>query len=371
MVDLATQHQKISNEISSEINEVIQNSEFINGKIVKEFSLNLAKYLNSQFVIPCANGTDALQLALMALDLKAGDEILVPSFNYVSAVEVIALLGLTPIFVEVDKDSFNCSAIDIENKISSNTKAIIVVHLFGQCADMEQILQIAQKNNLFVIEDTAQSIGASYTFKDGLQKMAGTMGHIGTTSFFPSKNLGCMGDGGAVLTNDEKLASKINVLANHGQVKKYWYDEVGVNSRLDSMQAAILSVKLKYLNQYTEARQLAASNYDSLLKDSGVQLPVRSEFSSHVFNQYTIKVPADARESLQNYLKSQGIPTMIYYPLPLHLQTAYKKYSDHALLVSEELSTVVLSLPMHTELDFEQQSFISENLVVGLNMLRR
>jgi UDP-2-acetamido-2-deoxy-ribo-hexuluronate aminotransferase len=361
MVDLKGQYIKIKDKVDKAIIDCVESAEFINGKTVQQFADNLGKYTGAKHVIPCANGTDALQIAMMALNLKPGDEVIVPAFTYVATAEVIALLGLTPVWVDVNPDTFNIDCGKIEVAITPKTKAIVPVHLYGQCADMEQIMTIAGKHNIYVIEDTAQAIGAEYTFLDGHKKMAGTIGTIGCTSFFPSKNLGCYGDGGAMFTNDDYLGNYIKMIANHGQEKKYHHDTIGVNSRLDTLQAAILDVKLNYLTQYSEARSAAASVYDELLKEvNQLQIPVRNKKSTHVFHQYTLKVSDGKRDELKKYLEGKGIPTMIYYPIPMHLQKAY--YSDNypkgAFTIAESLTECVLSLPMHTELNRETQEYI-------------
>lgn len=364
MVDLEGQHQKIRPEIDLAIQEVINNSAFINGNQVKEFSLNLASFLKVKHLIPCGNGTDALQACLMALDLKPQDEIIIPSFNYVSAAEASALLGLQVVFADCDPDTFTLCPEDTEKRITARTKVIIPVHLFGQCADMESLLALGKKYNLIILEDAAQALGATYAFKNGEIRYAGTIGEMGITSFFPSKNLGALGDGGAIFTNDGNLAEKIAMVCNHGQKNKYSFESIGINSRLDTLQAAVLNVKLKYFNRYIKNRVEAANFYDSLLKNTSVNIPKRIN-NGHTFNQYTIK--SDNRELLVRNLKAASIPYMVYYPAPLHLQKAYQMYSvSFPLPVSEELASKVISLPMHTELDFEQQSFICENLLVGL-----
>ncbi|MBC8045751.1 MAG: DegT/DnrJ/EryC1/StrS family aminotransferase [Fimbriimonadaceae bacterium] len=362
MVDLTTQYEKIRGEINTEVQQVIDSTQFINGTPTKNFAKNLQDYLQVKHVIPCANGTDALQIALMANNLNESDEVITIPFTFVATVEVVALLKLKPIFIDVDPDTFNIDVDKIEEKITARTKAIIPVHLFGQSADMEKMMRIAEKNNLLVIEDTAQAIGCDYTFSDGRKQKAGTIGHIGTTSFYPTKNLGAYGDGGALVTNDDVLANKIKIICDHGSAKKYYYDSIGVNSRLDSMQAAILNVKLKYLNTYNEKRNAAASMYDERLKNMpGITIPKRNNNSTHVFHQYTIKVET-GRDELKDFLQSKGIPSMIYYPVPLHLSAAYKiyGYNDGDFPVSEKIAGQVLSLPMHTELDEEQIDFICE-----------
>ncbi len=366
MVDLKGQYKKIKNEINDSISEVIESTAFINGPKVKEFQVNLEKYLGIKHVIPCGNGTDALQIALMALGLKPGDEVITADFTFIATVEVVALLGLKLKFVDVNPDTFNLDVQQTEKAITPKTKAIVPVHLFGQAADMEEIMKIAEKNNLFVIEDTAQAIGADYTFDNGTTKKLGTIGTIGCTSFFPSKNLGCYGDGGALYTNDDKLAEKIRQIANHGSKIKYFHDEIGVNSRLDSMQAAVLNVKLNYLDDYIAARQKAAEFYDNAFENHpNILIPARNKKSTHVFHQYTIKVKGIDRDGLKEFLNSNDIPAMIYYPYPLHLQNAYKylAYKANDFPVTEELSKTVLSLPMHTELSEDQLKFITEKVL--------
>ena len=365
MVDLKSQHAKIQNEINNAILESIRNANFINGPDVSEFSKNLSEYLGGAHVIPCANGTDALQIALMALGLEPGDEIIVPSFTYVATAEVIGLLNFKPIMVDVDPFHFNITRENFEQAITSKTKAIVPVHLFGQCADMEPILALAKDHSLFVVEDTAQAIGAVYTFKDGTKKQAGTMGDIGCTSFFPSKNLGCYGDGGAIYTNNVELSERIKMIANHGQIKKYVHKYIGVNSRLDTIQAAILNIKLKHLNEYSNARRLAADRYDKLLSGiSGIITPARAQNSTHVFHQYTLQVKNGKRDDLKKHLENAGIPAMIYYPVPLNEQEAFKTIGvvKGSLNITEELCKSVLSLPMHTELTEVQQVFIAKNI---------
>lgn len=358
MVDLQSQYEEIKKDIDESIEKVIQTAAYINGPAVNEFALNLANWNNSKHVIPCANGTDGLQIAMMALDLKPGDEVIVPAFTYIATVEVIALLGLIPVFVDVDPDTFNINIDKVEELISNKTKAIVPVHLYGQCVDMDPILEIARKRNLHVIEDLAQAIGSEYK---GIK--AGNLGHIGVTSFFPSKNLGCYGDGGALITNDDFLADRIKMIANHGQSKKYYHDSIGVNSRLDTLQAAILIEKLKKLEQYTSSRQRAAEYYDTNLMEHGdlVCIPKRAIYSSHVFHQYTIKVKEN-RNELKDFLANKGIPSMIYYPLPIPKQKAYKHYTDQEFETSNKLANQVLSLPMHTHLKEEDQAFICETI---------
>ena len=365
MVDLLGQYKKIKPEVDLALISCIESSEFINGKLVNTFSNNLAKYLGVKYVIPCANGTDALQISLMALGLKPGDEVIVPTFTYVATAEVIALLNLVPVLVDVMSDNFSLNLTQVKKAINPKTKVIVPVHLFGQCAGMEELINLANENNLFIIEDTAQAIGAKYTFKDGSSKMAGTMGHIGTTSFFPSKNLGCFGDGGAICTNSESLALKLKMIANHGQSKKYHHDIIGVNSRLDTLQASILDIKLKYLDEYCSKRQTAADYYDRGLKNiTEITTPIRVSNSTHVFHQYTIKITNDKRDELKLFLANNNIPSMVYYPLPLHFQEAYKsdRFPQGTFPIAEKLCNEVLSLPMHTEMNCEMQDYIIENI---------
>ena len=364
MVDLKGQYEKIKKEINDGIQSVIDSSTFVKGGMVSTFQHNLENYLGVKHVIPVGNGTDALQIALMALGLKPGDEVITPTFTFIATAEVVALLGLTPIVVDVDPDTFCMSVDSIKKAITPKTKAIVPVHLFGQNADMECILQIAKKHNLYVVEDACQSIGAEYTFSDGKKTKSGCMGHIGCTSFFPSKNLGCFGDGGAIFTNDDALALEMQCIANHGMTIRYHHDRIGVNSRLDSIQAAILDVKLRYLDSYISARQAAAQYYDTAFATKPkITIPARNPKSTHVFHQYTLKLDqAIDRNSLQEKLKKIGIPSMIYYPIPLHLQKAYtnERYKEGDFPNAERLSQTVLSLPMHTELDEEQLAFITK-----------
>ncbi len=352
MVDLKTQYLKLKPKIDAAIQDVINSSVFINGPVVKEFQHNLQNYLNVKHVIPCANGTDALQIALMALDLKPGDEVITANFTYAATAEVICLLGLTPILVEVNPNTFQINPVEVEKAITPRTKAIIPVHLFGQCAPMDAILDIAKQHQLFVVEDTAQAIGAHYTLNNVNYK-AGTMGNIGCTSFFPSKNLGCYGDGGALFTNDDELAVKIKMIANHGQSIQYKHEVVGINSRLDAMQAAILNVKLQYLNTYTNARQSVAAFYDAALGNHPhIQIPERVINSTHVFHQYTLKLNGVTRDIVKEKLQQQGIASMVYYPVPLHKQKAFKNNRNEGIdfTISENLCQTVLSLPIHTEM---------------------
>jgi len=365
MVDLIAQYEDIKTEVDNAVIDVIRSSAYINGPEVKAFQKELEGFMGAKHVIPCANGTDALQVAMMALGLKPGDEVITSSFTYVATAEVIALLQLTPVLVDVHPDSFNIDVEAIRKAITPKTKAIVPVHLFGQSADMEPIMNLAKEFNLFVIEDTAQAIGAEYTFSDGSRKKAGTIGHVGTTSFFPSKNLGCYGDGGAIFCNDDDVASKIRMIANHGQVKRYYHDFVGVNSRLDSMQAAILRIKLARLNEYAQKRNEAASFYDNAFKDNDhIQTPFRSSNSTHVFHQYTLKSKGIDRFALIDYLKEKEVPAMVYYPVPLHFQKAYRseRYKDGDFPVTEELCEGVFSLPMHTHLTQEQLNYIVSNV---------
>jgi dTDP-4-amino-4,6-dideoxygalactose transaminase len=361
MVDLLGQYNKIKTEVDKAIMDVISSTAFINGPEVKAFQHDLEKYLGINHVIPCANGTDALQIAFMALGLKPDDEVITADFTYVATAEVIALLQLKPVLVDVLPDTFTLDPLAVEKAITPKTKAIVPVHLFGQCADMDAIMEIAAKYKLYVIEDNAQAIGADFHSVNGNTVKAGTIGTIGCTSFFPSKNLGCYGDGGAIFTHDDALASKLRMIVNHGQSVQYFHDEVGVNSRLDSIQAAILRIKLKHLDQYAEARRKVADKYDKAFKGHpNLDIPVRYEKSSHVFHQYTLKLKNTDRDELRKYLSSFEIPAMIYYPVPLHLQKAYRdeRYSEGSFPVTETLCRQVLSLPIHTEMTDEIQDFI-------------
>lgn len=361
MVDLLGQYKKIKHEIDSAVIEVIESSAYINGPKVKEFQKNLEDYLGVSHVIPVANGTDALQIALMALDLKQGDEIIVPAFTYVATAEVIALLGLTPVMIDVDPDNFNLTGKIFEKAITKKTKAVVPVHLFGQNADMEDIMRIADKYGIYVIEDNAQAIGSIYTFTNGEKKQAGTIGNIGTTSFFPAKNLGAFGDAGAIFTNDDTLASSIRIIANHGQSRQYYHDKIGVNSRLDSIQAAILNIKLKYLDEYASAREKAATYYDNALSSiEEIQTPCRNKNSTHVFHQYTLRIKNGKRDALKKHLDNEGIPNNIYYPVPLYEQEAFKHLAGAVsfLPVTDMLCREVLSLPIHTELTTDIQDYI-------------
>jgi UDP-2-acetamido-2-deoxy-ribo-hexuluronate aminotransferase len=366
MVDLKGQYERIKEEVNAGIQEVIDNTAFINGPQVKLFAEELKTYTSAGYVIPCANGTDALQIAMMALGFQPGDEVIVPAFTYVATVEVIALLGLKPVFIDVVADTFELDVNQLESKLSDKTVGIVTVHLYGQCSNMEAILQFAQEHDLKVIEDTAQAIGAVYTFSDGRTAQAGTMGDVGTTSFFPSKNLGCFGDGGAMFTNDPDLAEKLRMIANHGQKRKYYHDSIGVNSRLDTLQAAILRVKLRHLDAYSKARLEVANTYDKAFGNyPQIQVPARVSNSTHVFHQYTIQLKGVERSDFQAYLKERGVPSMVYYPMPLHLQEAYLKYGgkagDHP--VAEALCSKVISLPIHTEMEPETQEYIIQSVL--------
>ena len=367
MVDLNGQYRKIRWQINREIKKVIKSSSFINGPVVKEFQNNLQNYLNVRHVIPCANGTDALQIALMALDLKRGDEVITTNFSFASTIEVILLLGLKPVIVDIDPKTFNIDPSLIENKITKKTKVIIPVHLFGQSCRIEEIIEIANKNNLQVIEDNAQALGAKYKFSNSEKQMSGTIGDIGTTSFFPSKNLGCYGDGGAIFTNSDNLAYKMRGIVNHGMYERYYHDEIGVNSRLDSIQAAILNVKLKYLDKYNKRRQESAHSYNQAFeKIEKIKTPfVESDIESHVYHQYTIKVPAETRDELAEHLSMNNIPFGIYYPLGFHEQKAYKQefFSEGDFTVTNEVKNQVISLPMHTELSRKQINHITNTII--------
>ena len=362
MVDLHGQYMKIKTEIDAAVAEVIDSSAFINGPAVGRFASALAQYTGAAHVIPCGNGTDALQIALMALGLKPGDEVIVPAFTYVASAEVIALLGLRPVLVDVDRETFNTDIRFIERALTPRTRAVIPVHLFGQSCDMAPILDFAAAHGLYVVEDNAQSLGAVYTFPDGRRRHTGTLGHIGCTSFFPSKNLGCYGDGGALFTDDPALAERIRMTANHGQKVKYHHDIVGCNSRLDTIQAAVLEIKLRHLDEYCSARREAAARYRSLLDGvDALELPAEAPFSTHVYHQYTLKIHGGLRDALKDFLASRGIPSMVYYPLPLHRQKAYAG-DGRGLKFAEELADSVLSLPMHTELDGQMQEMIAETV---------
>ncbi|MCQ9636266.1 DegT/DnrJ/EryC1/StrS family aminotransferase [Chryseobacterium sp. WG14] len=362
MVDLQSQYYKIKNDVDNAVLNVMDSAAFINGPEVKSFQNELESYLDVKHVIPCANGTDALQIALMALDLKEGDEVITADFTFAATVEVIHLLKLKSVLVDVDYDTFTISTEELRKAITPKTKAIIPVHLFGQCANMEEILKIAEEHNLYVIEDNAQAIGAEYTFSDGTVKYAGTMSTVGTTSFFPSKNLGCYGDGGAIFTNNDELAHRLRGIVNHGMYERYYHDEVGVNSRLDSIQAAVLRKKLPHLDSYNEARRKAADYYDEAFAGNpNILTPKRSENSTHVFHQYTLRILNGKRNELQKFLTEKEIPAMIYYPVALRKQKAYFQESNDADFVNtDKLLDQVVSLPMHTELDEEQLKYITD-----------
>lgn len=363
MVDLISQYEKMQAEIDKAVIDVIRSAAYINGPEVKAFQSELEQYLDVKHVIPCANGTDALQIAMMGLDLQPGDEVITANFTYVATAEVMALLQLTPVLVDVNPATFNIDLESIKKAITPKTKAIVPVHLFGQTAPMEEIMKLAKEHDLFVIEDTAQAIGADYSFVDGTKQKAGTIGHVGATSFFPSKNLGCFGDGGAIFTNDDDLAHRIRSIANHGQAERYYHDQVGVNSRLDSIQAAVLRIKLRQLDSYAVSRNAAATHYDEAFKElDEITTPARCVNSTHVFHQYTMVIDGLDRNEMKEYLESKDVPAMIYYPVPLHLQKAYRddRYSEGDFPVTEQLCKTVLSLPMQTELDNEQLSYITD-----------
>ena len=366
MVDLQTQYAAIKTDIDRGIQEVLDSAAFVKGPQVTRFAEHLQAYTGAKHVIPVGNGTDALQIALMALGLKKGDEVITPTFTFIATAEVVALLGLTPVVVDVDWETMNISVDAIRRAITPKTKAIVPVHLFGQCANMEAILQIAEEHHLYVVEDACQAIGAEYTFSDGHRQQAGTMGEIGCTSFFPSKNLGCYGDGGALFTNDDALAAQIKAIANHGMVVRYHHELVGVNSRLDSIQAAILDAKLPHLNEYTAERQAAAAYYDRAFANHPKMLvPRREKASTHVFHQYTLRLIGADRDRLKEGLAERHIPAMVYYPIPLHLQKAYQdpRYKQGDFPVAERLAACVLSLPMHTCLDEEQLQYITRSVL--------
>jgi UDP-2-acetamido-2-deoxy-ribo-hexuluronate aminotransferase len=361
MVDLAGQYLRLKKDIDAGMEKVLSQASFINGPAVKAFAAEMETYLGVKHVIPCANGTDAIQIALMALDLPEGSEIITPGFSYIALAEACALLKFKPVFADVDPNTFNLDPLQIEKHITPKTKVIAPVHLFGQCADMETILAIAEKHNLYVLEDNAQSIGADYTFSDGKTCKTGTMGHVGTTSFFPSKNLGCYGDGGAMMTNDARLAERIRMISNHGQKVKYIHDTVGVNSRLDSLQAAVLSVKLGMLDSFNSERRDVAKAYDEAFEGHpNIKIPAKSKKSTHVYNQYTMQLTNADVEGFRTYMQEHGVPTMVYYPLPIHQQKAYA--DDSVLPVSEDLCKRVVSLPIGTEMDKSQVDYIIENV---------
>ena len=370
MVDLNSQYLKIKPQIDAAIAKVISETSFINGPAVKELQLKMQEKFKVKHVIPCANGTDALQIAMMALKLEPGDEVITADFTYAATAEVIGLLRLTPVLVDVLPDTFTIDPDALEKAITPKTKAIVPVHLFGQCAQMERVMAIARKHNLYVIEDTAQAIGADYHFSDGTSGKAGTIGTIGCTSFFPSKNLGCYGDGGAIFTNDDELAARIRMIANHGQSVQYYHDEIGVNSRLDSIQAAVLRIKLRHLDEYANARNRVAAFYDKAFANHpAVTIPVREQSSTHVFHQYTLVLNGKDRNAMKEFLASKSVPAMIYYPVPLHLQKAYTdpRYKHGDFPITERLCANVISLPMHTEMDDEQLSYITSCVLEFLN----
>lgn len=370
MVDTKTQYHKIKEEVDQAVLNVMESSAFINGPVVKEFAAGLAAYLNVKHVIPCGNGTDALQIALMALDLQPGDEIITPSFTFIATTEVIALLKLTPVFVDVDKETFCIDPEEIKKAITPKTKAIVPVHLYGQCANMEAIMQIANEHGLYVVEDNAQAIGSDFTFSNGSVKKAGAIGHIGCTSFYPSKNLGAFGDGGAIFTDDTALAEKLQMIANHGMKTRYYHEMVGCNSRLDSIQAAILNVKLLHLDEYAAARQAAAAFYDNAFDGCDkITVPAKTSYSTHVYHQYTIILNDVDRDALIQHLSAKGIPAMIYYPLPAHKQKMFEQFNVQTLElpITSWLNDRVLSLPIHTELDEEQLEHITSAILDFVN----
>ena len=366
MVDLQRQYRKIKPEIDEAIQTVINSAAFVKGAQVEQFARHLESYTGAKHVIPVANGTEALQIALMALGLKPGDEVITPTFTFIATAEVVALLGLTPVVVDVEWGTMNMSVEAVRKAITPKTKAIVPVHLFGQCADIEPLLSLAREHNLYIVEDTAQAIGAKYTFSDSRTAQAGTIGEIGCTSFFPSKNLGCYGDGGALFTNDDELAQRIRIIANHGMTIRYHHDMIGVNSRLDTIQAAILDTKLPHLDEYIAARQRAAEYYDKVFAGCDkILIPERSRNSTHVFHQYTLRITGANRDAVREALTKAGVPAMVYYPIPLHMQKAYQdaRYKQGDFPVAERLAACVLSLPMHTELDDEQLSYITEQVL--------
>jgi len=370
MVDTKTQYHKIKSEVDKAVLDVMESSAFINGKPVQDFAANLSAYLGVKHTIPCANGTDALQIAMMALGFQPGDEVITPSFTYIATTEVIALLKLTPVFVEVDSRTFCIDPAAIEKAITPKTKAIVPVHLYGHAAPMEEIMAIAKKHNLYVIEDNAQAIGCDYTFSDGTKKKTGTIGHIGATSFYPSKNLGAFGDGGAIFTNNDELAVKLKMIANHGQSKRYYHDVVGCNSRLDTIQAAILAIKLRHLDEYIIARRAAADFYDKAFAGNpSIKTPFRAPFAHHVFHQYTLILEGIDRDGLNQFLAEHKIPSMIYYPVPGHKQKMFEQFgtASHVMPVTDWLTERVISLPMHTELDEEQLNFIATKVLEYVN----
>jgi len=366
MVDLRAQYEKIDGEIDLAIKSVLESTAFIKGPDIKIFEEELQGYMGVKHVVSCANGTDALYLAMMVLGLKPGDEVITTNFTFIATVEVVALLGLKLILVDPDPDNFNISVKELSQAITPRTKAIVPVHLFGQCADMENIMELAKKHNLYVIEDAAQATGTDYIFSNGTTKKAGTIGHIGTTSFFPSKNLGCYGDGGALYTNDDAFAKKLRSIANHGMKVRYHYDDIGVNSRLDTIQAAILRVKLRHLSKFNEARRSVADSYDKAFAScKAISVPARVSYSNHIFHQYTIKVNNGKRDELKKYLESRNIPSMVYYPGPLHMQEAYRYlgYTEDDFPHTTALCKEVLSLPMHPDMEQDQLNYIILNIL--------
>lgn len=370
MVDLKQQYAKIKSEVDASIQEVLMSTAFINGKAVTSFAEALSKYLDVEHVIPCANGTDALQIAMMALGLAPGDEVITPSFTYIATTEVIALLRLKPVFVDVDEKTFCLDPVAVEKAITPRTRAIVPVHLYGQSADMETIMGIAKAHGLFVIEDNAQAIGAEFSYSSGLKVKTGTIGNVGTTSFFPSKNLGCYGDGGAIFTNDDSLANLLKMIANHGQSKRYFHDLVGCNSRLDTLQAAILNVKLKYLDDYLRARRKVAEVYDTAFSgNKKIRIPYRAPYSNHVFHQYTLVLEGVNRDGLNEFLAGRQVPSMIYYPVPAHRQKMFAAFggSDYHLPVTDWLTERVISLPIHTEMQHDQLELIVTSVLEYLN----
>ena len=370
MVDTKTQYLNIKAEIDSAIHDVLDTAAYINGKPVQEFAVALSNYLNVKHTIPCANGTDALQIAMMALNLQPGDEVITPSFTYIATTEVVALLKLTPVFVEVDAKTFCIDPESVRRAITPKTKAIVPVHLYGHAAPMEAIMQIAKEHNLYVIEDNAQAIGCDYTFSNGIVQKTGTIGTIGATSFYPSKNLGAYGDGGAIFTNDDELAHKMKMIANHGQQKRYYHEVVGCNSRLDTLQAAILNIKLKHLDQYNQSRQAVARFYNNAFaNNSKIITPFVADYSSHVYHQYTMQLVGVSRDGLSEYLATQKIPSMIYYPVPGHKQAMFASFGlpKTELAITDQLTNCVISLPVHTEMDEEQLSFITSNVLKFIN----
>jgi len=370
MVDTQTQYRKIKTEVDQAVIGVLESSAFINGKPVQSFAANLSAYLGVKHTIPCANGTDALQIAMMALGFQPGDEIITPSFTYIATTEVIALLRLTPVFVEVDPKTFCIDPVALEKAITPRTKAIVPVHLYGQAAPMEEIMAIAAKHNLYVIEDNAQALGADYTFTDGTKKKTGSIGHIGCTSFYPSKNLGAFGDGGAIFTNDDALAEQLKMIANHGQSRRYYHDVVGCNSRLDTIQAAILDIKLAHLDEYVAARRAAADFYDQAFNGhKNITVPWRAPWSHHVFHQYTLVLEGVDRDALSQYLSEKQIPSMIYYPVPGHKQKMFEQFgtASQVMPVTDWLTSRVISLPIHTEMDQEQLDYITKHILDFVN----